>query len=688
MANPNLQKIIKLTSSQYDLLSNGGSITHQDITYTGLNDNYLYLIQEDSPDVPVVTSADKGKYLYTNASTGALEWTNVLRGSAATITATDSNPAKLTLKGKSNSSYHPGGVTLQTSSTDSTTANTITVPAKNGTMALTSDLDNYVKLTGDQSINGHKSFTVLSAKYLNGGVINTHPEASGAPAILGYYTNDLVNLHQKGGSCYIKNLTTGDIISESTPYNLFDASPTYYAFSAAQTDVVEIIIKSPVVYNWVTRGGIGFGNTQWGAKDIKIEVGYSPTGTGTAKNIDTDITWATKFNATNNWNEIIFTDLTGPDKANGGTDSNSWNYLKFTLTNFRHTTIRRIAQIFTFNSGSSGLLQTFLASAGGTLYGGITPYRTNSYWLGTLDKQWAKIYGTEIYGGYIKSGRDLEGVLRSNSSGRMANANDVPHYDNNNNATNGKNRLRIDEATSNMTSNKPASDGFIYTNMWDAGNFDTQLFLPIGSSVGNVRPSLRGCNNGTWGSWTSLAYTSDLDNYTKKSIKLSDNVDLDTVTESGFYRLMNHTQAHFPHGQMIVSRGADTIAQMVFPWNATKMFVRTGNGIGTSSESSGNWRDWKEVAFRDDLYNGILTLNTNGTGISGSATFGANQSGNSTFTVTLDSSTAGNRGANKVVLAKADGQIDSDKFTVTSAGTTKATMQYNSTEDCIEFIFA
>lgn len=59
-----------------------------------------------------------------------------------------------------------------------------------------------------------------------------------------------------------------------------------------------------------------------------------------------------------------------------------------------------------------------------------------------------------------------------------------------------------------------------------------------------------------------------------------------------------------------------------------------------------------------------------------------------TILLNTDSSNAGNRGANKVVLAKADGQIDSDKFTVTSAGTTKATMQYNSTEDCIEFIFA
>ena len=45
MANPNLQKIIKLTQNQYETLSNGGSITYQGVTYQGLNDNYLYLIQ-------------------------------------------------------------------------------------------------------------------------------------------------------------------------------------------------------------------------------------------------------------------------------------------------------------------------------------------------------------------------------------------------------------------------------------------------------------------------------------------------------------------------------------------------------------------------------------------------------------------------------------------------------------------
>jgi len=48
MANPTLQKIIKLTQAQYNTLDAGGTVGG----YTGLNDNYLYLIQSD--DTPVL----------------------------------------------------------------------------------------------------------------------------------------------------------------------------------------------------------------------------------------------------------------------------------------------------------------------------------------------------------------------------------------------------------------------------------------------------------------------------------------------------------------------------------------------------------------------------------------------------------------------------------------------------------
>ena len=86
--------------------------------------------------------------------------------------------------------------------------------------------------------------------------------------------------------------------------------------------------------------------------------------------------------------------------------------------------------------------------------------------------------------------------------------------------------------------------------------------------------------------------------------------------------------------------------------------------------------------------NATLTMNTSGTGISGSQTFTANQSTAATFTVTLDSSAGGNRAANKVVLAAAAGQINSEKYAITSGTTVKATYQYNSTDDCVELVWA
>ena len=55
---------------------------------------------------------------------------------------------------------------------------------------------------------------------------------------------------------------------------------------------------------------------------------------------------------------------------------------------------------------------------------------------------------------------------------------------------------------------------------------------------------------------------------------------------------------------------------------------------------------------------------------------------------TSDSGSAGNAAADKVVVRNAAGSIQTEKLAVSSGTTTKATMQYNSTEDCIEFIFA
>lgn len=57
-----------------------------------------------------------------------------------------SGAGKITIKGGSD--HHPGGVILQTADTSSTTANTITIPAKTGTIALITDIKTYSAGTG------------------------------------------------------------------------------------------------------------------------------------------------------------------------------------------------------------------------------------------------------------------------------------------------------------------------------------------------------------------------------------------------------------------------------------------------------------------------------------------------------------------------------------------------------------
>lgn len=52
-----------------------------------------------------------------------------------------------------------------------------------------------------------------------------------------------------------------------------------------------------------------------------------------------------------------------------------------------------------------------------------------------------------------------------------------------------------------------------------------------------------------------------------------------------------------------------------------------------------------------------------------------------------DCSSAGNRASGKIVTAAAAGQINSDKYLVTSSGTGKVTLQYNTTYKALEFSF-
>lgn len=99
------------------------------------------------------------------------------------------------------------------------------------------------------------------------------------------------------------------------------------------------------------------------------------------------------------------------------------------------------------------------------------------------------------------------------------------------------------------------------------------------------------------------------------------------------------------------------------------------NATKVTSDTISGWGYTKNMGT-------VTSIQTSGTGLSSGGTI------TSTGTITLDSSSAGNAAANKVVIRNAAGSIQTEKLAVSSGTTTKATMQYNSTEDCIEFIFA
>lgn len=65
--------------------------------------------------------------------------------------------------------------------------------------------------------------------------------------------------------------------------------------------------------------------------------------------------------------------------------------------------------------------------------------------------------------------------------------------------------------------------------------------------------------------------------YAVKTVTLSDNVDLNTVVTSGFYRLGNNP-VNSPNngvvlGQMIVSKGSDTIFQIITGYNNDNIYI-------------------------------------------------------------------------------------------------------------------
>ena len=83
------------------------------------------------------------------------------------------------------------------------------------------------------------------------------------------------------------------------------------------------------------------------------------------------------------------------------------------------------------------------------------------------------------------------------------------------------------------------------------------------------------------------------------SVSLANNIDLNTVVVSGFYKITTGTVNGPPgvslsYSNMIVSRGNDVVTQIVTAYMTERTFIRTGYYIGRTDPPE-TWNDWAEL---------------------------------------------------------------------------------------------
>lgn len=124
------------------------------------------------------------------------------------------------------------------------------------------------------------------------------------------------------------------------------------------------------------------------------------------------------------------------------------------------------------------------------------------------------------------------------------------------NAQFGDGSLRIFYATSSTTEGKPAEDSHILHLAWDnTGGYDAQLAVHIRSG----KVSTRAQNGGTWQSWKTLAFTTDIPSSLKNPYSFNvfgvvyDGSAAKTVTTSNFISQVNEGGSTITDGTMLIT---------------------------------------------------------------------------------------------------------------------------------------
>ena len=178
-----------------------------------------------------------------------------------------------------------------------------------------------------------------------------------------------------------------------------------------------------------------------------------------------------------------------------------------------------------------------------------------------------------------------------------------------------------------------------------------------------------------------------------------DNGDMYKVTTAGEYTYKTNKKVNVKVGDVIIWNNSAT-EWIVIPSgdepSGTVTQISAGTGLSTANNS--------EVAGDPITSTGTLYIRNKGITATqiADATITADQIYQNTITeneIALNAidllnlkdnqhSTAGNRNADTIVQAAANGQINSEKYAITSGTTVKATMQYDTTAKAVKFVFA
>ena len=220
--------------------------------------------------------------------------------------------------------------------------------------------------------------TSISAGYTNKSFyINTHPENSGA--IIPFINNDIAFLLKRGGSAKIYY---DDVEKSVDIANVFDGSPSYWSIDASNITKIVIELTLHKTFTWTNTVYVDFGAVGWRSTYISIDV---------INTNNNESTWTNKSTITNN--------TIGEHKVTfSHNDGTGFNKVRFTFSGWNSAKNFRIACLGIINYGSSGLRETFVPKDGGSVYGGITPYSTNSINLGSADLKWNNVYATTFNG--------------------------------------------------------------------------------------------------------------------------------------------------------------------------------------------------------------------------------------------------------------------------------------------------